>query len=142
MKGTWPREHPRPAADDDVAHQLRALEPIFHRSPQGSTRADFEAMTSDDFWEVGASGAVYDRQWCLDELARRYADPAYDPLLGMAIDTFAVQQLGPDVWLVTYRLFQDERETRRATVWRREANRWIAAYHQGTVVSPPARRQT
>lgn len=126
-----------PATHDDI-QQLRALEPIFHRSPVGSTRAHFEAMTSDDFWEVGASGKVYDRQWCLNELTRRYADPAYDPLVGMTVDEFAVRRVGPDVWLVAYRLFQDERETRRSTVWRREGGRWRALYHQGTLVPPHA----
>lgn len=122
-------------APHDALSQLRALEPIFHRSPAGSTRAHFEAMTSDGFWEVGASGRVYDRDWCLDELARRYADPAYDPLRGLSVDDFAVARLGPDVWLVTYRLFQDGRETRRSTLWHRVGDRWRALYHQGTVVT-------
>jgi hypothetical protein len=93
-------------------------------------------MTADDFWEVGASGRIYDRQWCLDELARRYADPAYDPLLGLSVDDFAAVQIGPDVWLVTYRLLQDGRETRRSTLWHRVGDRWRALYHQGTVVTP------
>ena len=71
--------------------------------------------------------------WCLDELAKRYADRAYDPLLGMTVDQFKARPLGNDVWLATYRLIQDERETRRLTVWRREGERWVALYHQGTL---------
>jgi len=119
---------------DDVISQLCALEPLGHRSPPGSTRAHFEDVLGDGFWEVGASGSVYDREWCLDELADRYADRAYNPLLGMTVDQFEARPLGNDVWLATYRLFQDERETRRLTVWRREAERWVAQYHQGTIV--------
>ena len=128
-------EQPPPMGD--IVSQLRRLEPVFHRSVPGTTtRADFEAMTSDDFWEVGASGTIYDRHWCIEELTRRYADPTYDPMGGMAVDDFAVRPLSADVWLVTYRLFQGERETRRATVWRREGDRWVALYHQGTLVAP------
>jgi hypothetical protein len=124
----------QPPARDNMISQLRALEPLGHRSPPGSTRAHFEALLGDGFWEVGASGRVYDRTWCLDELADRYADPTYDPLLGMSVDQFEARPLGNDVWLVTYRLFEDERETRRLTVWRREAERWAAQYHPGTLV--------
>jgi hypothetical protein len=50
---------------DAVRGALRSREPIFHRPEHGTTRADFEAMTADDFWEVGASGGVYDRAFVL-----------------------------------------------------------------------------
>jgi hypothetical protein len=124
---------PTPARDD-VVMQLRALEPLGHRTPPGSTRAHFEDLLGHGFWEVGASGRVYDRVWCLDELADRYADPAYDPLLGMTVDQFEARPLSDNVWLATYRLFEDERETRRLTVWRLAGERWVALYHQGTLV--------
>ena len=57
-------------------------------------------------------------------------------MLGLTVDDFAVQRIGTDVWLVTYRLFEGERETRRCTVWRRVGGRWSAVYHQGTLVPP------
>ncbi len=41
-----------------VARELRDREPIFHRPAHGSSRADFEAMTVIDYWEVGASGTI------------------------------------------------------------------------------------
>jgi len=43
-------------------------------------------------------------------------------------------QVGADVWLLTYRLHQPGRVTRRMTLWRREESSWQAVYHQGTVV--------
>src|SRR5258706_6055250 len=52
--------------------------PIFHRPELGTTRADFEAMTEAAFWEVGASGRRYSREYVLDELEKRYAHPAPD----------------------------------------------------------------
>jgi hypothetical protein len=113
--------------------ELRSREPIFHRVEHGTSRAAFEAMTSDDYWEVGASGAVYDRRTVLDELERRYGDPRYDPLDGMEVSDFACRPAGGGVWLVTYRLTQGPRLTRRLTVWRRTGDRWVALYHQGTI---------
>jgi hypothetical protein len=118
----------------DAEAELRAREPIFHRSPAGTTRTEFAATISDDYWEVGASGTVYGREEVLDVLERRYADPGYDPMAGLELSDFACRDAGAGTWLVTYRLRQDARLTRRVTVWRREDGRWIALYHQGTVI--------
>jgi hypothetical protein len=120
---------------DLVRAELRDREPIFHRPERGTSRAAWEAMTVPDYWEVGASGAVYDRAVVLDTLAARYADPAYDPMAGMALDDFAVRRAGDSVWLATYRLRQGGRVSRRVSVWQRAADGWRLVYHQGTVVS-------
>ena len=68
---------------ETALRELRDREPIFHRPEHGTSRAAFEAMTVPDYWEVGASGTVYDRETLLDELDRRFADPAYDPMDGL-----------------------------------------------------------
>jgi hypothetical protein len=116
-----------------VARELRAREPIFHRPEHGTTRSDFEAMTVVDYWEVGASGTVYDRPTLLDELERRFADPAYDPMAGLELNDFVVREAGDDVWLATYALRQGHRHSRRVSVWRRSDGDWRLVYHQGTV---------
>ena len=118
----------------DPEQALRDLEPIFHRSPPGTSRAQFAAMLADDYWEVGASGTIYGRDEILDTVERRYADPDYLPLAGLELDDFACRPAGDGTWLVTYRLRQHARLSRRLTVWRREGDRWIAMYHQGTVI--------
>src|SRR4051794_1625933 len=56
-----------------VLDELVAREPLFHRTERGTSRAAFEAMTADDFWEVGASGARYDREFVWTVLQRRNA---------------------------------------------------------------------
>lgn len=48
--------------------ELLRLEPIFHWPPSQMTQAHLEAMTTDDFWEVGASGNRYSRAFCLKAL--------------------------------------------------------------------------
>ncbi|MBN3908126.1 MAG: hypothetical protein HWQ35_16730 [Nostoc sp. NMS1] len=47
----------------NVLNELIQREPIFHRPELGRTRADFEQMTESTFWEVGASGRRYSRQY-------------------------------------------------------------------------------
>jgi hypothetical protein len=115
----------------DVLAELIAREPIFHRPECGTTRADFERMTAEDFWETGASGRRYSREFVLDELERRFSAPHDD--VWEAKD-FVCRELAPDVYLLTYTLLQEQRKTRRATIWQRTADGWRIIYHQGTLV--------
>ncbi len=125
--------------DDAVREALRSREPVFHRPEHGTTRADLEGMTADAFWEVGASGSVYDREDVLRVVETRYADPAYDPMDGLEVDDFDVREAGDGVWLATYRLRQGERLTRRLSVWRATGDGWQVLYHQGTVIGDAPR---
>jgi hypothetical protein len=116
----------------DVLAELSRREPIFHRPEFGTTRADFERMTAEDFWETGASGRRYSRQFVLDELEKRFAAPHNDV---WQTSEFQCRRLGEDTYLLTYTLLQDHvRLTRRATIWCRTADGWKIIYHQGTVV--------
>lgn len=117
-----------------VLEELKLREPIFHRPEFGTSRGDFEAMTEPDFWEVGASGGRYSREFILDELERRNAEPVEDKW--EACD-FHCAEIAPDNFLVTYTLLQGERVTRRVTIWRRRAGHWKIVFHQGTIVTLP-----
>ncbi len=115
-----------------ILEELAALEPIFHRPERGTTCADFERMTCDNFWEVGASGRRYSRAFVLDELEKRFAAPREDVWETSGLNC---RELAPDVYLLTYTLLQNgARKTRRATIWRRTAEGWKIVFHQGTVV--------
>ena len=117
----------------DVLEELRAREPIFHREEFGTTRMDFERMTTEDFWEVGASGRRYSRAYVLNELEKRFANSPQDV---WEASGFCGRHLGGDVYLVTYTLIQAKtRCTRRATIWLRTKDGWKMTYHQGTVVA-------
>lgn len=125
---------PNPVTDptlQDVLNELIRREPIFHRPELGTTRADFEAMMEPTFWEVGASGRRYSREYVLDELERRYASPAEDV---WQTRDFHCLEIAADNYLLTYTLTQGDRVTRRSTIWRRTAQGWKIVYHQGTVV--------
>jgi hypothetical protein len=47
---------------------------------------------------------------------------------------FRCRALGASVWLLTYTLRQDQRLSRRMTLWREDTDGWRALYHQGTLV--------
>jgi|SRR6267154_2662526 len=115
----------------DVLNELTNREPIFHRPEFGAARADFERMTETTFWEVGASGKCYSREYVLDELVKRSGDQAED---SWQTDDFRCQEIAADNYLLTYRLIQGTRVTRRSTIWRRTPQGWRIVYHQGTVV--------
>lgn len=111
---------------------IRALEPIFHSSPVGSSREVFEAMTDESFFEVGASGRVYTREFIIDEVSRRYASNEVDGLLD--VSEFRVTSIAEEIWLATYRLTQGSRISRRSTIWSATPAGWVGLFHQGTLV--------
>lgn len=116
-----------------VLEELRPREPIFHTAAFGSTRAEWERSTAPDYWEVGASGRRYSRAFILDHLQE---NPPVDAIsAGWMCSDFGLRQLGPQVYWLTYTLRQDERITRRSTVWEKNTDGWRILFHQGTIVS-------
>ena len=116
-----------------ILDELRSREPIFHTPRFGQSLEDFQRSTAPDFWEVGASGRRYSRDFILgmrakDELVD--ADAA-----GWKASGFGLRQLGPNCFLLTYTLDQAGRLTRRATIWEQTAAGWRILYHQGTIVT-------
>jgi hypothetical protein len=120
-----------PREDRAVLEELREREPIFHRPLYQGSRAALEQLLAEDFWEIGASGRRYGRQYVLKMLAAREQAPLEDP---WETSDFHCRALAPDVYLLTYTLLQGERCTRRATIWRRAAGGWQILFHQGTLV--------
>lgn len=117
---------------EDVLAELSRLEPIFHWPPRDMTREQLLKSTVEDFWETGASGRRYSREFVMDELERRMSKT--EPDVWQTSD-FHCRQLAPDVYLLTYTLLQEGmRLTRRATIWQKTQEGWKIIYHQGTVV--------
>jgi hypothetical protein len=135
--GLWERTDMEPQLITAPEHmavrdELMQREPLFHRPEFGTTRADFEKMTAPEFWEVGASGRRFSRQFVLDTLEARYRSPTAD--IWEVCDLHCLE-IATNNYLATYTLVQGERVTRRITIWRRTAEGWQIVYHQGTVVA-------
>ena len=131
LLGMEPKFDTAPELADELA-ELSRLEPIFHWPPDDMSVDALRKMTADDFWETGASGRRYAREFVFDVLQQRMAKAEPDE---WEISDLYCRKLADDVYLLTYTLLQDRsRLTRRATIWQRTADGWKIVYHQGTVV--------
>jgi hypothetical protein len=116
-----------PNADlDPILDDLRRREPIFHRP-------EFPTVMSEDYWEVGASGRRYNRDFILKTLAQH--PPIDANLANWRATEFKLQKLAPGTYLLTYALDQAGRTTRRSTLWQKTAEDWQVLYHQGTITN-------
>lgn len=113
-----------------VKSELLKREPIFHHPEFGTTRIDFKKMMDSNFWEVGASGTIYNRDFVLKTLEERYKKPYED---NYKIENFNCLELSSNVFLVTYNLHHDSKLTRRSTIWTNIESIWKIIYHQGTL---------
>jgi hypothetical protein len=86
-----------------VLEELKKRDPIFHRPEYGTSRADFENMTAHDFWEVGASGRRYSREYLIDTLVERHSAPYIDV---WETRNFHCLEIASDNYLLTYTLVQ------------------------------------
>lgn len=110
-----------------ILDQLRAREPLLHR-PEFP---DHAAQLAPGFWEVGASGRLYSRDYVLDMVEQH---SAHTEAAGWTSHGHHCTQLGPDTYQLTYTLHQGPRITRRSTIWRLTFQGWQALFHQGTIV--------
>jgi hypothetical protein len=123
---TEPSLHP-------ILAELIAREPIFHRPEFATTAEDFARMMAPDYWEVGASGRRYSRDFILETLAR--TPPVNAAIANWQLYDTQCRRLSETTYLLTYTLHQGERRTRRATIWQCTPTGWQILYHQGTIIT-------
>ena len=116
---------------EGVLDELRAREPIFHTQEFGMVAAERERVMAPDYWEVGASGRRYDREFILR--TPEQTEPVDASEAGWACSEFGLRQMGPETYLLTYTMDQSGRITRCATVWQRRGGEWRILFHQGTM---------
>jgi len=114
-----------------VLEKLKLLDPLIYAANDGKQREYFDQLRAPEFWEVGASGKKYSRQFVLDVLDERQRRPTAE---AWQATNFHLQEVGANTFLLTYTLHQSTRTTRRSTLWRDTPTGWRLVYHQGTVV--------
>ena len=117
-----------------VLEELKKQEPIFHQEELCDTEEKLEKYCVPDYWEVGASGKVYDKEFIFTTVLDRFRKGTEPDTSKWSASDFACRQLANDTYLLTYRLTQEDRDTRRSTIWKRARDGWLVVYHQGTVI--------
>lgn len=113
-----------------IQKELSEREPIFHRLELGTSREALLSMTTDDFWEVGASGKQYSREFIINVLQERYAKNESEE---WSTHDFYCQEIAENNYLLTYTLILNSIHTQRSTLWRKTKEGWKIVYHQGTI---------
>jgi len=118
-----------------LAAHLRGLEEDLLRPGIRRSPGELEARIAPDFAEFGRSGRVYDRAALIAALADER------PVV-VVISDFIVRLLAPGVALATYHSLATGPDGRpvgalRSSIWRRDDERWLLVFHQGTPTGRP-----
>jgi hypothetical protein len=91
----------------DVLRELMKREPLFHRSELVNSRADFEREIAADFWQTGASGRRYSRDYVWALLEERYETSDCDEFELEHWETrdFQLREIASRTYLLTYALW-------------------------------------
>ena len=83
-------------------------------------------LLADDFFEIGSSGFMYDKQECLETGV---------VLTDMTLYNYEIYPLAEDVVLATYFIVDTtrNRNTLRSSIWKHIDGRWQLYFHQGTI---------
>jgi ribonuclease HI len=93
-----------------------------------AVRADFgrlAVLLHPDFAEIGESGRMWTRDAMISEVQE-------SPELDASLEVFAVERLGEDSILLTYRSIRRDGSALRSSLWLRYGQQWRLRFHQGT----------
>jgi hypothetical protein len=119
---------------DERGAMLCELEKRLHRPEIRASADEVAGLLADEFFEFGASGAVWNRQEVIDGLPRERMQPARE----LGASDFLVNWLADDVALITYRgvrrIPSEAKELHflRSSVWKLIDGQWRMVFHQGT----------
>jgi hypothetical protein len=120
-------------ADEELEAQFRELEESHLRPEVRASPEALRSLLADDFFEIGSSGHVWNRDEVVEAVPREVPFTA-------VIEQLAVQSLAPGIALTTYRLVitsGSARPTLRSSIWVHRDGRWRLFFHQGTPESFP-----
>ncbi|MBQ8424728.1 MAG: DUF4440 domain-containing protein [Clostridia bacterium] len=122
---------------EEVKKYILSREPIFHHREYTNSREDVENETTEDYFEISASGCYFSRDFVLDYLEKRYKESPIDDMIkdNWQVQDFQIKEIAPELYLVNYTLYGQNRVTKRGEIWKGNINDGLKImYHQGTVV--------
>jgi hypothetical protein len=120
--------------DGSLAELLLQLEQQLMDPDFRKNREQVSVLLAKDFREFGSSGRVWTRDTTVNLLATETL-PAVPE-----VEDFAVQRIGPETALATYRTVRVSAESAapqaslRSSLWVLREGRWQVLFHQGTKI--------
>lgn len=109
---------------------------LFHLMPKKEmSRVELENLFDVEFYEIGASGKFHDRESCIETVLARATNE--ERFFNFEMSDINCSVICRNCYLLTYTLVQKDnnRYTKRATIWRYIDDQWKIIYHQGTVIT-------
>lgn len=116
---------------DDPHKLLEELELTLLSPPGRTDKAVLAKLISDEFTEVGASGAIFGKREVLAALPTEAG-------VSFHATHLQVKLLSPTVGLVSYvvtrRSGAQSAASKRCSIWQLNQDQWQLVYHQGTTI--------
>ncbi|MCU1323606.1 MAG: hypothetical protein JWM43_3255 [Acidobacteriaceae bacterium] len=118
----------------EVDDLLRKLESDLLEPSNRSDSRFLDLVVADEFREFGSSGRLFDKASLIQALLN---ESLHEKIV---LSEFAVQALGAEASLVTYRSTRQasselpQQSVRRSSIWIKREGRWQLIFHQGTLI--------
>ena len=111
---------------ETLKEQLQKLEESHIGLEVRTSMEKLDEILADEFFEIGSSGFMYDKQECLETGV---------VLTDMTLHNYEIYPLAEDVVLSTYFIVDTtrNRNTLRSSIWKLIDGRWQLYFHQGTI---------
>lgn len=112
--------------DVTLKEHLKELEVSHTRLEVRKSSEELDKILADDFFEIGSSGYIFDKQECLEDGV---------VLTEMSLYNYEIYPLASDLVLSTYFIVDKtrNRNTLRSSIWKFIDGRWQLFFHQGTI---------
>ena len=111
---------------ETLKEHLQKLEESHTSMTVRTSKEKLGELLADDFFEIGSSGFMYDKQECLEVGV---------VLTEMTLHNYQIYPLADGVVLATYFIVDTtrNRNTLRSSIWKLIDGRWQLYFHQGTI---------
>ncbi|MBT2640591.1 MULTISPECIES: DUF4440 domain-containing protein [unclassified Bacillus (in: firmicutes)] len=110
----------------NLKEHLKALEESHTGLEVRTSREKLDEILSDQFFEIGSSGYIFDKKECLETGV---------VLTEMSLHNYEIYPLASNIVLSTYFIVDKtrNRNTLRSSIWKLIDGRWQLYFHQGTI---------
>ncbi|MBT2681802.1 DUF4440 domain-containing protein [Bacillus sp. ISL-35] len=114
--------------DANLKEHIKELEERHTGLEVRKSREELDKILADDFFEIGNSGYMFDKNECLESGV---------VLTEMSLHNHEIYPLSSEIVLSTYFVVDKtrNRNTLRSSIWKLIDGRWQLYFHQGTISS-------